>query len=416
MRSVLATRFLYPVLFLFAVSIFLVHYFLSGQAVYGDGIGYYAHLRSWVIDGDWNYTNEYKHLYSHENNNSTEPLSADSVQIVATTADGKAENHYSPGVALLLLPFYISAQLISHIVHFFDSNFPVTGYSDLYQILSGIGAISYVVLSLWMLEQVINKTVDDREISKLTTVSIFLATHLLYYGSFDVLNSHFASFFLIILFFYVGMLKKVAVENIFLLGMIAGLLTVNRLQDGILFPLWMFFQQKQTSIKIFLQNALIFCCAFFAALWPLLYHWQHTFSSFLQHTYIKNLERDTASGTIDIFGSFFHPVTGLFTKAPLLLVALLYSLYLIKQKRTEHLVLPALFFAIQTIIITIQGGWFAAAYGGRMYTSSLVLFALVLGQLLLDLKRRNKNSPYMLVALFTAINFASFAYFIFIQK
>jgi hypothetical protein len=260
--------------------------------------------------------------------------------------------------------------------------------------------------------------VGDLEISRLTTLAIFFATQLFYYGSFDVVNSHFASFFLITLFFYVYLLKRKSLENIFLLGLVAGLLTVNRLQDGVIVAVWLFFEAKKSSsekIKIFFVWSTVFLTGFILSLWPLMYHWQSTFGSIFEQTYVRNFMRD-AGGGIDILGSFFNPVTGLFTKAPLLLLVLVYFIYLVKKKRTEYLLVPFVFFLIQILIITIQGGWFAAAYGGRMYISSLIFFALVLGQLLRDLKNRNKAWPYWLVGVFTIINGLSFAYFIFIQK
>src|SRR6185369_12161298 len=99
----------YLFLFFFASAIFLLHYLIAGQAVYGDGVGYYAHLHSWYFDHDFNYTNEYKHIYTPENNNNPKPLVSPVIQIVGITPDGRAENLYSTGVAILLFPFYTAA-------------------------------------------------------------------------------------------------------------------------------------------------------------------------------------------------------------------------------------------------------------------------------------------------------------------
>lgn len=414
-----SARMMYLGLFVLSLTIFLVHYAISGQAVYGDGIGYYAHVRSWVIDGDWDYTNEYQHIYTPLNNNLVEPKLVDKVQIVATTKDGKAENHYSPGVALLLLPFFLVAHGLSVLLSFLVNDVSTSGYADIYQVLTGIGAIGYVIAGLWLLEQIIRKIVSDVEIGRLVVSAIFLATQLLYYGSFDVLNSHFASFFLATLFFYLYLLGNKSLENIFLLGLVGGLLAVNRLQDGILAILWIIFEiltMRAVTIKIILIRTIIFFTGFVLALWPLLRHWHTTFNTVVEHTYVKNLVRDTAASSPDMLGSFFHPVTGLFTKAPMLLIAMGYFIYLAKRQRTHELMLPFIFFVIQVIIITIQGGWYAAAYGGRMYISSLVFFAMVLGHLLYRLKAVDKRSPYWFVGSFTALNFLSMAYFVFIQK
>lgn len=416
MHAILKNNFVYLLFFLFCLIIFLVHYYVSGQAVYGDGIGYYAHMRSWVVDGDWDYTNEYKHIYNHENNNSLTPASVDQVQIVATTANGQAENHYSPGVAILLLPFYMLAHLITLFGTAFYFSMPVSGYSDLYQITTGIGALCYVTVSIWLLEQILKRTTNEPNIARLAAFTMFFATQLLYYGSFDVINSHFASFFLIVLFFYVDILRPKSLENIFFLGLLAGLLTVNRLQDGVIAILWILFSARPQNIKIFLRDMGVFVGGFVLSLWPLLYHWHNTFGNILQQTYIRNLVRDTHTQSIDLLGSLFHPVTGLFIKAPILLVLLVYFFITRKQKRQKYVIEAFIFFCIQIIIITIQGGWYAAAYGGRMYISSLIFFALLMGDFFLFLQNKNKWYPYWCAAFFVALNFASFAYFIFIQK
>lgn len=407
---------LYVIFFVFCLSIFLVHYFVSGQAVYGDGIGYYAHLRSWVIDGDWNYTNEYKHIYNHSNNNSLSPQSVEKVQIVATTSSGQAENHYSPGVAVLLLPFFLLAHLITQFGVAFHYVLPQSGYNDLYQITTGVGAVCYITLSMWLLEQILKYTIKDLPLARLTTFTIFFATHLLYYGSFDVINSHFASFFLIVLFFYVEILKPKTMENIFFLGLIAGLLTVNRLQDEIIVFIWLVLLLNSVNLKIFLKKFELFVAGFLLALWPLLYHWHNTFNNLLDQTYVRNLLRDTHNDGIDLFGSLFHPVTGLFSKAPLLFVAFVYFLITRKHKKDFYLQEALIFFCGQVSIITIQGGWYAAAYGGRMYISSLIFFAFILGDFFLYLKEKAQGMPYLVATFFTLINILSIGYFIFIQK
>ncbi|MDQ5951473.1 MAG: hypothetical protein QG639_754, partial [Patescibacteria group bacterium] len=315
---------LYLLLVVFSSSVFLMHYLVSGQAVYGDGIGYYAHLRSWVIDGDWDYTNEYKHNYSQVNNNSVKPTSSDDVQIVATLPDGRAENHYSPGVAILLLPYFFLAHVLSIVVAMFNTPVSLHGYSDVYQIITGLGAVIYVVAGLWLLEQVLCRYSKDGLMSRIAVISIFFATQLLYYGAYDVINSHFASFFLVSLFLYLGYKRKISDKKIFLLGIIGGLLTVNRLQDGILAFLWFLLECKNNfksdKLIIYIRTSLIYLSGYLMALLPLLYHWSLTFDGVFKHTYIRNLERDVNVYSIDFLGSLFHPNTGLFSVSPLLLL------------------------------------------------------------------------------------------------
>lgn len=346
-------------LFILGCGVFLLHYFFTGQAVYGDGIGYYAHLHSWVIDRDWDYTNEYQHNYTPENNNSTKPTSSPSVQIVATRKDGKAENFYGPGVAILLLPFYLFAHLIKN----------GTGYENIYQVFSGLGAVFYGVLGIYFLEKIIK--------NKWAVISVFLATQLIYYGTFDVINSHFGSFFLTCLFLYILWKDKLSVKTNLILGLIAGLMFSTRIQDILIVSIWIIELIRQKNINI--KYISIFLIGFFLACVPVFYQWQVVFGSIWNHTYLQNLNRDIQQHRpLDLFGSWFNAETGLFSKAPILLIALGTCVVKIKQIKDYRVFILLIFFLLQSLVVTFQRGWPAAAYGGRMYISSLVFFAFLL--------------------------------------
>ncbi|PIR61496.1 MAG: hypothetical protein COU66_03520 [Candidatus Pacebacteria bacterium CG10_big_fil_rev_8_21_14_0_10_44_11] len=415
--------YLYSAIFLAACAIFLTHYLVSGQAVYGDGIGYYAHLRSWVIDGDWNYTNEYTHIYNPENNNALQPLSVEKVQIVATTATGKAENHYSPAVGVLLLPFFLVAHQLSLLGASFGFALPTQGYSDLYQIISGIGAIAYVIFGLFLLEKIVGRYSKDTLLSRLTVAAVFFATNLIYYGAFDVINSHFASFFLSCLFFYNFLNSKQ--KNYWLLGLISGALIMNRLQDGAVIVLVIFelmiqlTQQKIKNVQL-LSKLLLYLSGTCIGVLPLIYHWLHTFNSLLNQTYLRNFVTEQHQlGWQYLFGSLLDPVTGLLVRTPILLVVSCYFVYsklMGERKINQYLVYPLLFFLIQAVIITAQGGWAAAAYGGRMYISSLPFFALLTVDFLIFLKRKKQYLPLTFVIGLIGLNLLLVAQFVLFQK
>jgi hypothetical protein len=413
----------YGLLAVGAMSVFLIHYAVSGQAVYGDGIGYFAHLHTWVIDRDFDHTNEYKHIYNHTNNNAQVPLVSPVVQIVATTKAGKAENHYSPGVALLLIPAYGVAHGLSLAAQSLGWPVSSTGYGDLYQILSGIAAVLYVVTALWLLEKIVLTFTGDASMSRLASLAIFLTTSLFYYGSYDVLNSHFASFFLIVYFFYLFIKKDRSVLSNFLLGMLAGLLITNRLQDGVVVIIWLLdfckslYSSREVKWKISLFNVVAFGVGACCMILPLLIHWSVTFTDLTQHTYLRGLLLTYGDQNFpNLLGSLFHPMTGLFFRAPLLLIAYLSFWWYLKKWSSWNITLLHLFFIIQYVIITLQGGWHAAAYGGRMYISSLVFFAVLIGKLLAVLKEKDIKYPIILISFFTILNMCSLVSFIVWEK
>jgi hypothetical protein len=411
-------RFFYGTLFLLAVVIFLVHYAISGQAVYGDGIGYYSHLHSWVIDGDWDYTNEYKHIYDAEHNNVDTGKESPVVQIVGTTPSGRAENFYGTGVAVLLLPFYLLAHGVSLLANVFGAGLSTQGYGDIYQIFTGIGAIVYAITGVRLLGKTINLVIKNEKISLISAVTVFLATSLLYYGSFDVINSHFASFFLTSLFFYL-FLSGGDKKNNLLLGLVAGILTINRVQDGAVILLWLMDSWRRTALNLKAVGRFAIGLSF--GLIPMIIHWTVTFGDPLKQTYFRVLmQKYQSNPSIDLWGSLFNPVTGLFLRTPLILILFLFYLYRLPRDYARNddkkLWYPFVFFVMQFLIITAQGGWSAAAYGGRMYISSLVFFGLVLGKLLLEISKKRMSLVYLFTLVFIAINFVSMGLFILRDK
>ncbi|MDQ3008520.1 MAG: hypothetical protein M3Q81_02900 [bacterium] len=371
-------RWWYYMVFIGATALFLLHYLIVGQAVYGDGIGYYAHLHSWVIDADWDATNEYKHLYQVENNNAMVPLSADTVPIVSSDQDGRALNPYSPVVAVLLLPFYLLAHLITQVLNLAGVAISTTGYGDPYQILTGLGAICYMIAGVVCLEKSLLYFGVGRIERRVITGSLFLGSNLLYYGSVDVINSHFASFFLICFFLYHLFNHDESWRKQAVLGFTTGLLTANRPQDGLVLLVWLAYylldkkSLSASAIVVFIFGGL------FGVL-PLVLHWLQTFSGIANHTYVESMSRDSSFLSSQVLlGSLVTPWTGLFSTTPLLLAVVVLFIYYRCHLNLKMIGLVA-FFICQYLVISWQGGWAAAAYGGRMYISSLPLFAVMMG-------------------------------------
>ncbi|NCN82748.1 MAG: hypothetical protein GW947_02160 [Candidatus Pacebacteria bacterium] len=419
-------KFYFPLLFISFVSIFSIHYFVSGQAVYGDGIGYYAYLHSWYFDADNDFTNEYRHIYNHENNNSQRPLSSPIVQIVGTNSQGKALNHFSPGTALLLLPFYALADGVVVVANFFGASLARTGYSDTYQMLSGVGAILYVVAVAWLSEKLLLMLRFKQSVGRVAVLLLLLSTNLLYYGSFDVLNSHFASFFLATLFFFYFYKQKqrLSTKNYFVLGLIAGLLSITRPQDAVisvvvLVAVAVLFKKNKSHWQQILKNLFVFFGIQFLMFLPLVLQWITTFDTFDSHPYFLWMTAQQSQSSMrDLAGTLFHFTNGLFTRTPILFVsAALFVRLAYKKKLDYFLKVLFIFFCFQYAIIVLQGGWKAAAYGGRMFISSLPLFLILLAKILEWIEGRySKIILWIFVGVFVSINVLSISSFVLFEK
>ncbi len=107
----------------FGASIFLVPR-RYGRLIVGDGIYYYVYLRSAVLDGDLDFTNDYT-LYQQFNNE--DPRKKAEMLERDLTPTGKPGNLFSVGPALLWAPVFIPTHLVALAL-----NLPHDGFSYYY--------------------------------------------------------------------------------------------------------------------------------------------------------------------------------------------------------------------------------------------------------------------------------------------
>lgn len=402
----------------FFLGSFLFHYLITGQAVYGDGVGYYAYLHSWYFDHDWDSTNEYTHIYTPENNNALHPQSAPQVQIVHTTEGGKALNHFSPGTAVLLLPWYIVAD---GIVLLLPDSLQVarTGYGDMYQITVGVGGVLYVLLSVLLLTRILRFISVPPLISSLTLLFICLCTPLVYYGGFDVINSHAISALSAALILYVYTTVPFSLQKVLLLGMLVGYSASVRVQDVFL-GVFLGAEIVQSNSSWY-RTAVLFVSAVGAlclGMLPLLL--QFTLGiSLSEHTYTHELLRWFATPSFSGFwGSLFNADTGLLARTPALLPFFIYLGFVLKAHTVAARWYPSLIFVcIQYCIISMQGGWVAAAFGGRMYITSLIVLTPLMAEFVAVAQKRYGTSAVIaFVAVCVLGTFTSMAQFVLFRK
>ncbi|OGM26692.1 hypothetical protein A2962_05330 [Candidatus Woesebacteria bacterium RIFCSPLOWO2_01_FULL_39_61] len=394
----------YLLIYLAAAIIFLAHYAFSGQAIYGDGIDYWVYLPSIYFDHDIDFENQYKHIFSPANNNKYSSESAPDILKTRYTSIGKTDNPHPPGTAIFWFPAFLLADIASIIL-----GLARNGYAHVYQILAGLWSILLIVFALRLNELLVFKFTKDGKISFLTTIALFFTTPLLYYGSYDVLNSHFASFFLSSLFWYLLLIRPIELKSLLLLGSVVGLATLVRLQDALLIvsaSVYLYLKYKNPVLKILtLSLTGLLLILPLACLWMYLYGipLPETYTAFGRGEWLK-------------FGSLFHPTYGFFFRTPFLLVSLIGIKIFIPKERKVFWVFFTLFI-LQFLLITFQGGWDAPSYGGRMYISTLTFFAVLIAYTLNWIKQKwNFKIAVVVVIFFVILNIISITSFVLFEK
>lgn len=387
-------------LFFFLSTLFLLRYQIVGQAVYGDGIYYWAYTRSLIIDHDFDLKNEGAHTYGKVTNNSTEK------QPQGTNDTDLSQNKYYPlGPSPLWIPPFFLAHLGTKTIIVAGYQITDNGYADTYQIAVGLANVTFVVLGVYLTHKLLRKYYN-KFAAAMTAALVLFSTNLLYYGSLDVLNSHPASFFLCSFFTYLFLShrEKVSYPVWLLLGMLLGLIAVVRLQDSlfVLLPLSFILQEvlmrkgkKKGAVSNYL---LVFFIGAFIGFFP-----QLLVSKIIYHTFFL-IPYTFGSGQFHLGDNkllqlFFDSQKGLVAASPVFLIGLV-GIFLL-QGKMKILKFPFLSVIIASfLLISVWSGWSQGeSYGLRMFISLLPLIAFGIAEVITRLSTHFSKAAFVLIGL-----------------
>ena len=390
--------------------IFLFHFYITRQAVYGDGIYYYAYNHSLVKDHDLNFRDEFGHHYSPLSNNALQNDPLDESNITKT---GMRSNIYPIGAPLFWLIPYAVLDVIANSIHYFNHSFPNNGYSDLYQIGIGIVNILFIILGLQFLYLFLQNFFTKR-IALLSTLLLIAGTNLLYYGSFDVINSH-PSSFLVSCFFCFYWWKTREKRKFFswaVLSMLVAVLTMIRTQDIAFFTLLLAdlslkIKNHQLTLTTSLKIIALILCIFILSFLPQMIVWNILFGSFWQSPY-SYAENGFHLFQPQILGVLLNYKTGLVWWTPLLVCSFI-GIFLLKKKN-KQITYYAIFFPIlELYFIASWSGWMQGeAFGIRMLIATFPFFAIGTAALL---SRFKQNIQYIICVVFFVYNLSAISYF-----
>lgn len=398
--------FLFPLL----VLIFLLHYALVGQAVYGDGIYYWSFARSVFIDHDINVGNEILHYYDHQFNNSNKEIVYPKQLVESRNKDYKLPI----GVSVAWLPFFAVAQGIGLVLQYIHIPVVLNGYSDLYQVIVGIGNILFMLLGLYYSWKLVRQYYYAH-IAIVTVVFLFFASNLFYYGSIDVVNSHPLTFFLssFTLYFFFGYVRSRWYQWIGL-GMLIGGLALTRNQDvlfGVLIPAGLihsFYVTNAVSFKKIFSHVWLGVLSLLGMLLfisPQLLLLQYAFGSFLKIPYLGGAGFNFLHA--HLLGLLINSQTGLLWTSPIVVIGFIGLVILAFQKKYIGIV-GSLIFLTEYVLIASWASWNqASSYGIRMLISTYPLIAVGLGFIIQQIVQKYSfKIIYFIGVCLIIINFA----------
>jgi hypothetical protein len=152
----------------------------EGLVIRGDGLGYYAWLRSLLIDGDWSFENEFD-----EHN----PLHEGAPRAGARTELGRRTNRWSVGPACVWAVTVVPGHLVVKALQGFGLPWAADGYSLPYQLLVGGTSLLVSLGGLVLVYQICRRWARPVP-AALAAALLTLGSTIVYYGSVEVTMAH----------------------------------------------------------------------------------------------------------------------------------------------------------------------------------------------------------------------------------
>lgn len=369
------------------------HSRVASSQANGDGIYYYAYLRSLVFDRDLDFENDYELLGN--------PFKPEENRVT-----GKVENPFPAGTVLYWLPTLGAAHLVLGAGRLLGlSDDQLDGTSPTYQRFVFYGSLLWG-FGVLLLTFCLARRVCGEGTAALAAVGLVMATPLIWYMRYQAAYSHAVSAFAVAAFaayWYVTLFRKQS-RHWAVLGLLAGLAMLVRPQNAahMVLPLgeWLLLaggalrrRDLGGAGRLIGLGTLFGLCAMVAflpqvAVWKVLYgSWftipqGHSFMLWEHSRWVETL---------------FSSRNGLFARTPLVYLAVIGLLVMAsrRQDKEQHIAgwLMLLAFALQVYINGSTRDWYGGwAHGGRRFLGCSLYFGLGLATLLSVLTPRRKGA------------------------
>jgi hypothetical protein len=415
------------------VLIFVLLLPISTPRIYAtDEVQYYAYVRSLYFDGDLDFRNEYEHFAAIGQQND-DPAIYNALLYEHpgdppyNTDTGLLRNVAPIGAALLWSPAFILADVLVRAANLSGAQIPADGYSRPYIWAVSMMSALYTLLGLLLTYRLARRFVGAFAAAT-ATLTVFLATPLVFYTYISMPWAHPAAFFLFALFLTIwlhgwdGPLLERRARRTWrtwaLLGLVGGLMTITREQLGLLLIIpaveglvayarllsGKTGQDRADSMRAVVQlftGHVIFLATLGLALLPQLLTYQVLNGRPLPSTTVADKIGSSGGFSPHFFGTLIDIHHGAFLWSPVLPLALL-GLFWLARRDWLLASLLVLGFIGQTYINGAFGStWhLSGAFGFRRLIECTPIFVLGLALLLEWLRQRTGPWPLVAGALF----------------
>lgn len=329
----------YFIFFVIAWIIFVSHAILTKHAIYGDGNGYYTYTQALFYDKSLNFTKVYNFL---------EHFQGRTGEFSRLFWD-KSFNPYSIGTGIIWLPSL-----------FLTNSFSSNRFDLVNELGPGLTGIVCMIAGLYFIEKYLLKYFSKNTVFW-TILILFFGSNVLYYTAFEPALSHQPAFLIISILLYLSSDSKRA--NLFLVGVLSGLLLSVRLGDAVfLIPIFYAFRKRGSALLYIPLGA-------FLAYTPQLLNQKMQFNNFVNNPYLSGQNGGWQINLLNIFKVLFSYKKGLFVWTPVFALA---TYGLIGNKKYTFLVS----LAGGLLSASFWPGGLSAGFGIRLMFSGIPYFAV----------------------------------------
>jgi hypothetical protein len=347
-----------------------------GRILDGDAIQYYAYLRSIALDGDVDFTNDYRLLYRPSA--SEDPN--DNVWIREVSPAGRPTNLMSIGPALLWAPVFLVVYAVVATLRLASgAAIPLDGVAAPFQLAVGVAGVAYAAAGSYLSYRV-GCLCYPRAPAFWGALTAWLATPAIYYSLVSPAYSHAVSMFTSALFVYAWLSTRGdrRIRRVVGLGALGGIVALVRWQDAVVLVLpaiellWDVAQRKGRLASALASLAVIAATALLTFA-PQLLAWRAIYGQFLLMPQGGDFMRWGAPAILSVLFSLNH---GLLSWTPALLVSVAGLPGLVR--RDEVLGWSVVFVLLLTVYVnaSVSDWWAGEAFGARRFVGATVFFAL----------------------------------------
>lgn len=366
--------------------------------IVNDVISYYGYLPATFVEKDitLKFTNEWRWTPFVKYWPETAPNGG---KVLKTTM----------GVAILYAPFFLTAHFIAPAMHY-----PQDGYSLPYQFCVLMSCLVSLIIGMVFLRKLLLHFFSEK-ITSITMLSVFFATNLFWYSTFDGLMSHGYLFTLTTIFIYliVKWHREPKLKTAVLIGLIGGFITMIRptmFSCFLVFALYDVYNKQSFLIKLqLLKNNLkslfVIIICFFLMLLPQLIYWKYVTDQWLFFSYIgERFYFDRPHIMEGLFG-FRH---GWLIYTPIMIFSLLGIFFLKKELKPLFLSISILLPLLVYVFFSWWAWWYGGAFSLRAFVDFYGLFALPMAcfykQIFEGGRRLFRITTTVIIGLFICLN------------